>query len=465
MRPIFSQQEELTFEDQTHSLKIVKEYQKSIHEYSNILDENPEIIKLFHSDLVKLGSSEGSQAEFSSEQIFRSLLVKSIFGLTYRDTVIRISMDAALRRFTRIFSGAMIDFTFLCKANKIIDPSTWEKIHHIFMKFAISNDLITGNSLRVDSTVVETNIHYPTDSHLLWDSCRVLYRFYRKFHLKFSMNPSFRFHQRKIKKSYQYIARNAKAKSKSAKREIFIQYYYLLEQTKRVLKACDTIVDKCLLPLVHCTSKEYEELIVMMDFFPIVQSVIHQTERRVFHGEKIMASEKVFSVFEAHTELIKKGKAGKPMEFGHVTTIAQTKERFISFYHVGEKKIDDSKFTKTVLEDHKKTFIKYPDVFAADKGYWENPLVTAKWESKIPTFSICKKGTRTKAEIQREHSPKFKEAQKFRSGVEASISTLKHRFSLKKCLLKGYNSFASFIGSAIFSYNLVLIANRRLAAT
>jgi transposase, IS5 family len=463
MRPIFSQQEELTFENQTQSLKIVKEYQNELNEIAKIINQNPKIVKSFHQDVLTLGSTKGSQAPFSSEQLFLCLQVKSLFGLSYRETVIRIATDATLRNFTKIFSGPMVDFSFLCKANKAIENSTWENINRCLSKYAQDENLISGECLRVDSTVIESNIHYPTDSHLLWDGFNLLNRFYQKnraFYLSGTMK--LRFHEAKIKRAYQFISRNAGNKSKATKKKVLKKYKYLINQTKRICHECSVVITQ---GLAHngLSTVDHMELTEIKHYIDVAQKVICQTESRIIDGITTPSSEKIYSIFESHTEMIMKGKSGKPREFGHMATFAQTKERFISFYKVDENKIDDTKYTSIVLEDHKNTFGIYPEVFAADKGYWENPETTKKWREEIKTFSIGKKGKRTESERELEHSSEFKEAQKFRSGVEASISTLKHQFSLKRCLLKGFKKFETFVASGVFSYNLVLLMRRRLA--
>ena len=157
-------------------------YQKILEDCSVMLDKNSDIIRYVHSDFLSLGSSTGSTACFSSEQIFRSICVKGLFGLSFRNTSIRIGTDYLLRKFTKLFDGPVIDYPFLCKANKCISPETWEKINSVFQNFTIDENLISGDSLRVDSTVVEANVHHPSDSHLLWDSFGTLYCLFRKMY-------------------------------------------------------------------------------------------------------------------------------------------------------------------------------------------------------------------------------------------------------------------------------------------
>ncbi|MDP7423044.1 MAG: hypothetical protein QGH40_14270, partial [bacterium] len=136
------------------------------------------------------------------------------------------------------------------------------------------------------------------------------------------------------------------------------------------------------------------------------------------------ADEKLYSLFEAHTEMIKRGKAGKPVEFGHKILISQTGEKFIHHYQVLAERIEDNVLLKPALAAHEKLFGEYPQVLAADKGFYEGMEQIRQLEKQIETVSIGKKGRRTPAEYEREHSEAFLDGQCFRAGSEGSISVL-----------------------------------------
>ncbi|MBN1133405.1 MAG: hypothetical protein JXA38_00445 [Methanosarcinaceae archaeon] len=180
--------------------------------------------------------------------------------------------------------------------------------------------------------------------------------------------------------------------------------------------------------------------------------------RRAFNGETVSASERIFSIFEPHTELLMRGKEHKPFDFGHLVQIGQTAEKFISFYAVEQLSRHDTEMVDPVLEDHKASFGSYPDEFATDKNYYKSMEHVAQWEEEIDIFSMCKKGNRTLEEIAREHGALFKLAQKFRAGCEGSISVLKRVFGLRRCLNRGFNSFAASVGCLVFCHNLVVLS-------
>jgi IS5 family transposase len=189
----------------------------------------------------------------------------------------------------------------------------------------------------------------------------------------------------------------------------------------------------------------------------LVLKIIDQAERRVFKGESVPTNEKLYSLFEEHTELLKRGKAGKPIEFGHKVLIAETGEKFIIHYDTYAQQPADKDLVDETLQAHYKIFGRYPEVFTTDKGFYENMEKIAELETKINTVSISKKGRRTHEEKEREHSDTFREGQRFRAGSEGTISVLKRAFKLNLCRFKGFKNFAASIGCAVFCHNLVCL--------
>jgi IS5 family transposase len=190
---------------------------------------------------------------------------------------------------------------------------------------------------------------------------------------------------------------------------------------------------------------------------PIVERIIDQGQRRIFDGEIVPADEKVYSLFEAHTELLKRGKAGKPVEFGHKVLVAQTKEKFIHHYTVLPRRKEDPELLDPTRKAHEDLFGQPPDLRAADQGFYRSMDQIAEREEDISVVSIGKKGRRTPEEIARESTEAFKEGQRFRADSEGSISGLKRAFKRGKCLFKGFKPYAACVGLAVFCHNLVLL--------
>lgn len=435
--------------------KEVIKFQERYNHIDRILDENPEILQMVHTDLCRPCSSTGRQSTFSSEQFLRMIVVKVIEGLSLRGVIIRVSDSDFLRNFTRIFSGKMMGFTELDTAIKNITQQTWKKINTLLMRYAKKKKKITGKRLRVDSTVCETNIHYPTDASLLWDSFRVASRLMRQI---ISYEPVLslgnRFHDKKAKQLYTFISTHAgkKRSKRSVKRK-----------TRKLIEKVDWI---CSIGRHFIRNADERGsfsieaiglLAQLQEKIPLMEQVAG-CARRAYNGETVPASDRIFSIFEPHTELLKRGKARKPVEFGHMVTIGQTAEKFISFYCVEEQSRHDVHIGDEALRHHKKTFGAYPKEFAADKNYYGGPTHLKKWEKCIPVYAIGKKGRRDESETEREHGLLFRLLQRFRAGCEGSISVLKRVFGLYRCLFRGFKSFASSIGSTIFCHNLVVLS-------
>jgi IS5 family transposase len=454
MRELFSSKPELTFNIRA-DLHIVKDYHAKYNKIDRILDENPEILHAVHDDLFqKMGSLKGRNSHYSTEMLFRMLLVKCIEGLSFRDLVIHVNDSMFLRNFVRIGWGKLMNFTLLDAAWKCIDDTTWDTVNGHLFDYGKNNGMIKGDDLRIDSTVCETNIHYPTDSFLLWDSYRTVSRMIQQIgtaDIKFKMD--FRFHNQKIKQLHTFISTQISRKQKSTVRNVKRAMKILIERVEDITRKGELLLD-----LVRSIEKDNLLADKLGLLLQNVHHVTDQARRCNINGETVPATERIFSIFEEHTELHKRGKAGKPVEFGHLVTIAQTKNKFISFYRVEEISKHDTEIKDMALENHKAQFDSYPKKFTADKNYHISTEDTEEWKQKIPTYSVGKKGKRDESEIGWEHSEEFRLMQRFRAGCEGSISVLKRVFGLKRCLYRGFKSFASAICRLVFCHNLVKLA-------
>jgi transposase, IS5 family len=197
--------------------KEVRDFRERYHRIDKIIDDNPGILETIHADFSRPCSPTGRQSTYSSEQFLRMLVVKVIEGLSLRDLIIRVSDSEFLRNFTRIFSDDVMGISELDAVIKSITPETWEKINALLLRYAKRKGKISGNRLRVDSTVCETNIHYPTDASLLWDSFRVASRQMRQIASeKPELSMGNRFHDKKVKRLYTFVSTHS-GKKKSAR--------------------------------------------------------------------------------------------------------------------------------------------------------------------------------------------------------------------------------------------------------
>lgn len=433
------------------SLKVVNEYREKYEVLSQILEANPEVLKLAHQDWEKLLScSDKGRDGYTSEQLLRALLVMFLEGCGYRGTVVLIDNSEFLQYFVRLGIAKTMDYTFLNKAYNALHSETIDKMNAALNSYAVEEKKISGEKQRMDTTVYETNIHYPTDSSLLWDSFRTVARLARSAQKELpQLNLHHRFHDKKTKKLATYIARNASSKKKTTKRKVKRQYAELIKKANWIHGIGCTVRDKA--------SAAGYDIPALKHYLPLVKKIAEQAEKRVIKGETVPPDEKLYSLFEEHTELIVRGKAGKPIEFGHKILLAQTGEKYIHHYKVMEKQIADKDLLAPAIEAHKNLFDGYPEILSTDKGFYESMKQIADLEENIPLVSIAKKGRRNQTEYERETTEEFIDGQRFRAGSEGSISVLKRAFKLGKCFFKGFKNYAASVGFAVLSHNLVLL--------
>ena len=449
-------------------LKITNEYYAKYEAVSSILDKAPELIEEIHRDLEKplqRVNRKGRQSRrclYTSENVLRVLVCQVIEGESLRGVVVRIDDSVFLRRFVRIGLGPMMDFTTLCKLKNAIHPETWAGINQHLARHAVRQERIEGEKLRLDTTAVETNVHYPSDSSLLWDTYRVLARSIEKAR---SIAPEAtgpgRLQTRRAKRLRQRIARVAGSKRGATQRlkPLYKRLIRLVEEVSAWARSVREELAKGTHSGHRIDLILIEGILQEIDYIlPLGARVVDQARRRVLHGERVSNDEKLFSLFEPHTELLIRGKAGKPVEFGHMVQIQQVADKFITGYEVFPKRPVEHKLVDVALKNHKELFGAYPATFAADKGYYESMDVIANLQKKVAVVSIAKKGRRTVEETEREDDPLFRHGQRFRAGVEGTISFLKRILRLARCFNKGWKHFASTVGQTVFAHNLLILA-------
>jgi IS5 family transposase len=468
MRLKFNAQTEFNF--QPSNLKLTNEYYAKYESISNLLDENPDIVAELHRDLEQplkyaaVKGRDGHPHRFTTDQVLRILLSQVIEGGSLRESVIRIDDSNFLRQFTRIYNGPMMDFTTLDKLKNSIRPETWKKVNRLLGQYAVRKDLISGEKLRLDTTAVETNIHYPTDSSLLWDTYRVLARLIgRSRELDPDVAGTRRLQCRRAKRLQQKIARRA-GKRPHCTSDLKPLYKELLGLVEGICELASKVRRKLQGRRKRSRYGVFDDAVAQAlveelgHYVELGARVIDQARRRVLLGQVVSNDQKLFSIFEPHTELLKRGKAGKDVEFGHMIQIQQVREKFITEYEAFGKKPVEHQLLQPALKSHRRLFGQNPQELTTDKGYYESAQALAKLRKQIEVVAIGKKGNRTEEETERENDPAFRHAQRFRAGVEGTISFLKRILGLFRCFNKGWDHFAATVGATIFSHNLLILA-------
>jgi IS5 family transposase len=430
--------------------KTVREYREKYKGISAALDLVPQVLDEVHRDLAQLsqGGRQGRSGDFSTETILRALIVMAVEGLGYRDTVIRIAESEFLQDFLRIRKKAVMDHTFLNKCFKVIRPETWKRVNHILGAHCVREGCVDPTKIRTDTTVVECNIHWPTDSSLLWDTWRVAARILRRARDVHPAMVPHRFHDRKIKRLHLTITRYSSSSSKSRKRLVQQTYRTLIERVDWIVaiaeQFCHQAASSSHLTLAGLAAQ-------LQEFLPAMQHVVVQSQRAKLAGEKVPAAERVFSIFEPHTELIQRGRRHKPIEFGHSVLLCQTGEKFITDYDAFANKPADCHLTGPVIDRHRKLFGSAPQVLAGDKGFCPAQETYEQLQERVGLLAIPRR--------LRDFADATMTAwQAFRAGIEGTISGLKRAFRLARCYFRTFKSFQASIGLAVFCHNLVVLS-------
>ncbi len=431
--------------------KIVRDYRQEYKGIDEILGQHPEILGMVHGDLAKLsqaGSRRGRKADFTSENLFRAILVMQREGFDYRETSIRIAESETLQNFCRLLKKPTIDFTLLNKAFGAIQPETWEMMNHVLALGAVADEVISVEHVRTDTTVTECNIHWPTDSSLLWDTYRVIAREMSHARQIDPLSCPWRFHVKKIKKMWLFITRYSNSTSKKRLRRVRLQMKELIVRIEEVLEKAGQFVawaqrSACLELMAVGTT--------LADYLSVMRRVADVARRRAFDGEKVPHRDKVFSIFEPHTELIMRGRRGQPIEFGHKVLLTQSKEKFITDYVVLEENRSDSDLLPIVIERHEQKYGSRPESVAADKGFCPDADTYEELEEQVDYLGVPRR-TRDFGDTM------MGVWQQWRAGIEGTISCLKRAFRLARCCFRGFNNFASAVGSAVFCHNLRILA-------
>jgi IS5 family transposase len=189
----------------------------------------------------------------------------------------------------------------------------------------------------------------------------------------------------------------------------------------------------------------------LRSFLPAMQQVAEVARRVQVAKEPVPATEKVSSIFEPHSELIKRGRREKPVEFGHKVLLCQTGEKFITDYEVYEHQEADNQLTEPVIRRHEKLFGERPVVLAADKGFCPEKSKFEELAKLVTNLAIPRR-------MQDFMDKVLAHCQAFRAGIEGTISGLKRAFRWFRCFFRGFKGFARNVGLGVFCHNLIVLA-------
>ncbi|MGH7353560.1 MAG: ISNCY family transposase, partial [Candidatus Rokuibacteriota bacterium] len=420
-----------------------------------------ELVEVVREDLVRgLRTPTIGRRGMTAEQVLRAFVLQRVKAWDLRELRERTADGYTLRGFTRFFSAPVPRHDAFHRAFTRLTPATVRAINDAVVRAAVALELEDGTPLRVDPTVVQTAIHFPTDSTLLWDTVRVLTRLVRRLRpLLPSPPPPFPTRTRCARRRMQALQRLTATQRQTQQ---VPTYRALIRVTEQVVQAARAVVAVAPdggggepLAAAHRAALAQE----ITHYCDLADRVVAQARRRVLQGETVPTAEKLFSIFEPHTDLIKRGKAQTPVEFGHKVFLAESAIGLITDYRVLDGNPPDTEHVGPVLDRHHQLFGTAPGLFAADRGFSSAETVAACADAGVATECLPQRGgTKTPTGSAHEKSRAFRRSQRFRAGIEGRISVLFRGRGMKRCPLHGPLRFEVFVGAAVLANNLLIIA-------
>jgi transposase, IS5 family len=442
--------------------------------YADQVLADEQIVAAVYEALAKRRPKSRSRGRLGipAEVVLRLLVLKHVRNLSYETVEREVRANLVYRDFTRVGGGKMPDAKTMGRWGTAIGPQVLRQIHDRIVQIAREQRVVAGGRMRVDTTVVETNIHYPTDSTLLGDGVRVLTRTMKKItDIVGAVGTRLRDRSRSAKLRLLGIGRIARAKGPLNRGRLRQQYRRLLDTTSRVVgqakRFSREISDGVKRAADVVKQMALEGLRAELDrMVPLVRRVMQQTRARVFRGDTHFEG-KLLSLFEPSTEVIRKGKASKPNEFGKIAKLQEAENQIIVDYEVYARRPHDSDLLIPAIAAHQAKLGRVPRLVAADAAFYSSRNeATAK---AIGVKRVCVPNRSTKsAERKREQKKRwFRNGQKWRTGSEGRISVVKRRNGLSRCRYKGYDGMQRWVGLGVISDNLLnigLVMNRQAAA-
>jgi transposase, IS5 family len=429
---------------------------------ADFLDDHEELIERVRRDLLRGLKKPGSgRCGLTPQQILRALILMRVKNWDYRELRERIADGLMLRQFVDFYCDRVPKHDAFCRGINRLTSETLKAINDLVVRAAVDLGLEDGSKLRVDTTVVQTDIHHPTDNTLLWDVVRVVTRQVGRLLKALEL--------RRIK-GFRNRARSARRRMYDIQRMTTRQRH--TEQTgtyRELIGIAEEVVDSARLVLEKTSRLRGKDLLADMaieeirkeieEYCRLGHRVIDQARRRVLDGEQVPNADKIYSIFEPHTDLIKRGKVRAPVEFGHKVFLAESAQGLITQYEVLKGNPVDEVHVTPSLARHRQTFGWVPELYGSDRGFFSEKNLTSCAQEGVALVCIPQRGGQRTSERETfERSADFKAGQRFRAGIEGRISVLFRGRGMKRCLAKGHARFELLVAAAVLANNLLVIA-------
>jgi transposase, IS5 family len=406
-------------------------------------------------------SQRSGRTGIAPDRLLRCCVMKHLKGWSFRDLERELRSNLVYRRFTHFNAEATPDFSTFSRTFALLSPAVTAEIHQRVVGLACEQGVAQGQKLRTDTTVVESNVHYPTDSSLLGDGIRVLSRSLQRIAGECKQGTvEVVHHGRAVKHRLLEISRAAKCLTQANQQRMRGSYQKLLALTRGVVRQASDLVQrwaKKQLKVVGKLLRVEAQIGQLRHFLPLVEQVITQTKQRVLGGDS-HAEGKVLSLFEAHTEVLRKGKAHKPNEFGRLVRIDEVENGIVSGYQVLVGNPADTTVWMPALQQHQACFGQAPEMATGDRGFFSAQNEREAQALGVKKVALPARGRLSAQRAQQQKQRWFRRALRWRAGCEATISTLKHPFSMRRATYKGDRGFQRYVGWCVITKNLFSIA-------
>ena len=410
---------------------------------SKILDDNPSILDLVLHDLCDNASSDQGARGLSAEQVLRAALLKNWHQLSYTKLAFHLSDSQSFRRFARLPFHWTPSASCLQENISRIQASTWQQINRLLVGWADRQGLERGRKIRADDTAVESPIRHPWDSQLLSDAVRVLTRLLRR--LARSHTIVFHDHRRRAKRRCMNIRNHRGARRQRAYRDLLKVARKTSHYTRMALQQANRWTDP---PSQVRAGK-------LRHYLDLMRRIIDQTERRVLHGESVPAQEKVVSLFEEHTDIIKKKR--RETVFGHKLYLTGGVSGLILDFEVVRGNPSDAVQFQPWLKRQFDLYGRWPRQASFDGCFASGANLQWAQDQGIQDVAFAKKrGLKVHDMVQ--SSWVYRQLRRFRAGIEGCISMLKRVFGLRRCTWQGWPHFQQYVSLSVTSFNLLVLA-------
>lgn len=430
-----------------------------------VLDD-PKVMLAVTNDLARSAPDArwNGRPSTPAEVTLRMAVARRLMNWGYRAAESEVAGSAKWRWFCRVYSQPVPDHSTLRDREALIRPATLKRVNARLLKVAQARGVTRGEKLRTDGTVMETDIHYPTDSRLLDDSVRVLGRSLararRLLRPRQRDKPLFRNRHRQAHRLAREIAQRLRGTrgQKTPKKKAERQYRRLVAVTETTISQVEAVLER----LQAKANRSAQALVVSLQhYLPLVRRVIDQTRRRVFDGQSVPATKKLVSLFEPHTAVIRRGKTPpRDTEFGRKIWYSEVEGGLISDYRLLRGNPADEQQWAASVRQHQKLFGHPPQLATADRGVFSPANEQLAREAGIEFVALPQPGHKDEARQAYEAQPWFRAALRFRAGIEGRISHLRRARNLDRCHNRGGLGLARWLGWGVMVNNLVVLATR-----